>query len=77
MKVRSAVRPQEITLTATSVLIASNVTPYEEEFDGKVFSGFEYDCQEYSKDEYLIYQANQIAALSEELSATKILLGVD
>jgi len=44
MKVRSAVRPQEITLTATSVLIASNVTPYEEEFDGKVFSGFEYDC---------------------------------
>ena len=32
---------------------------------------------EYTKDEYLLQQSNNIAALQEELQAAKILLGVD
>lgn len=76
-KVRSSKRPSEIEFTPTSVLIASDITPYEEEMDGHTLSGFEYNCTEYSKDEYLALQAARIAELSEELAAAKILLGVD
>ena len=77
MKVRSSVQPQEITITANYVLVASNVTPYEEEVDGRTSSGYEYDCQQYTKDEYLIRQSETIASLAEELQVAKILLGVD
>ena len=49
-KVRSSIQPQEIEFTSTSVLIASNIIPYEEEVDGRILSGYEYDCTEYSKD---------------------------
>ena len=44
MKVRSAIRPQEITITANEVLVASNINPYEEEINGITRSGYEYDC---------------------------------
>jgi len=44
MKVRSSIEPQPIEMTATHVLIASNITPYEEEIDGHVITGYEYDC---------------------------------
>lgn len=77
MKIRSAERPAEIEFTPTSVLIASNITPYEEEMDEHILKGFEYDCVEYSKDEYLTLQAARIAELAQELEAAKILLGVD
>ena len=76
-KVRSSVRPQTIEFTPNTVLIASNITPYEIEVDDRVLSGFEYDCEEYTKDEYMVLQNNKIAALEEELQATKILLGVE
>ncbi len=77
MKVRSAIEPQEIEITADSVFIASNVTPFEEIIDGHTRSGYEYDCTQYSKDEYLIHQAETIASLAQQLQAAKILLGVD
>lgn len=76
-KVRSSVEPQAIEFLPNSVLIASNVQPYEEEVDGRILSGYEYDCIEYTKDEYLALQSAQIASLAEELAAAKILLGVD
>ena len=77
MKVRSSTRPQDIEITATSVLVASNITPFEEEVDGHTRSGFVYDCTVYSKDEYLLRQTTEIASLAQELTAAKILLGVD
>ena len=70
MKVRSAIRPQEMEIIGNDVLIASNITPYEEEIDGHTRTGFEYECQRYSKDEYILLMAQQ-------LQAAKILLGVD
>lgn len=76
-KVRSAIRPSEIEFTPTSVLVASDIAPYEEEIDGHILSGFEYNCSEYSKDDYLAMQAAHIADLAQELQAAKILLGVD
>lgn len=55
MKVRSSTEPQPIEITAHSIFVASNITPYEEEVDGRILRGYEYDCTEYSKDEYLRY----------------------
>ena len=43
MKVRSAIRPKEMEVIGNDVLIASNITPYEEHIDDHVVSGFEYD----------------------------------
>lgn len=77
MKVRSSTRPQEIEFTATTVRVASNITPYEEIVFDRTISGFEYDCTEYNKDEYLLLQTQKINSLEQELQATKILLGVD
>lgn len=77
MKVRSATRPQDIEITATSVLVASNITPYEEEYDGHILRGYEYECTSYTKDEFLLQQQAQLVSLAEELAAAKILLGVD
>ena len=76
-KLRSSVRPPNIEITANSVILASNITPYEEIIDGYTLSGFEYQGTEYTKDEYLLYQNEQIASLAQELEAAKILLGVE
>ena len=76
-KVRSSIRPQEIEFTSTSVLVASDITEFEEQVDGRTLSGYEYNCTEYSKDEYMALQSSKIASLEQELAAAKILLGVD
>lgn len=76
-KIHSAVRPQEVEITPNAVYIAKNITPYEEIIDGRTITGFEYDCIDYTKDEYLIHQNEKINSLQEELQAAKILLGVD
>ena len=77
-KVRSSARPQEIEITNNAVYLAKNIAPYEEQLEGgRVVEGFEYDCLEYTKDEYLVYQNEQLAELQQELQAAKILLGVD
>ncbi len=69
--------PQPIEITATSVFIASNVEPYEEQIDGTTISGYKYNYVEYTKDEYLLQQTNDITTLQEELAAAKVLLGVE
>ena len=48
------VEPQPIEITATSVFIASNVEPYEEEDCEHTVSGYKYNYKEYDKDEYLL-----------------------
>ncbi len=70
MKVRSTTRPSEIEIIGNNVFIASNIMPYTEEVDEHTSSGFEYDCEQYTKDEYILLMAQQ-------LQAAKILLGVD
>lgn len=76
-KVYSSIAPNLIEITENAVYIASNIQAYTKTIEGHVQSGYEYDCVEYGKDEYLSYQASQIAALQQELEAAKILLGVD
>ena len=78
--VRSSGRPDEITVTSNNVMVASNIHEYTETIDEYTMSGYEYDYDIYTKDEYIAYMANQakkIQELQEELAATKILLGVE
>ena len=72
-----SIQPQATEITPTSVFIASNIEPYEQEIDGHTISGYKYNYIEYSKDEYLLQQTTNIAALQEELAAAKVLLGVE
>lgn len=69
--------PQEIEITETSVFVISNVKEVTREIEEHQITGYEYDLVQYTKDEYLVHQANHIAALEEELAAAKILLGVE
>ena len=80
-KVRSSEIPQEIQITPDCVYVASNIEPYELLNEDKVLTGYEYDYTAYTKDEYiqLILEENSktITELEDELSAVKILLGVE
>lgn len=80
-KVRSSERPQEVEITSEKVFVASNITSYEMTIEDKIISGFEYDYIGYTKDEYIQYimteNAKTINELEDELSAVKILLGVE
>lgn len=76
-KVQSSVQPQEIEITPDAVFIAKNIHEYTTNIDDHIQTGYEFDCIEYTKDEYLIVQNEKIATLEQELTATKILLGVD
>lgn len=75
--IEGSVEPRPIEITSTSVFVASNVQPYEEEIGDHVVSGYRYNYKEYTKDEYLLEQAASIASLQEELTAAKVLLGVE
>ena len=76
-QLHSVSRPQDIEITSNAVFVANDITPYEQQMDGRIINGYTYNCIEYTKDEYLLLQSTRIAALQEELDAAKILLGVD
>lgn len=79
-RVRGSVYPSELTITDSSVMVASNIIPYSETIDSVTTRGYEYDYVQYSKNEYIQLLAQKtavIASLEDELAATKILLGVD
>ena len=50
----SATRPNEIELTAESVFLATDIKPYSQTIEGRTIQGFQYNCIQYSKDEYII-----------------------
>lgn len=80
-KVRSSEIPQETQITTDYVYVASNIEPYELLNEDKVLTGYEYDYIAYTKDEYIQYIVEKnnetITELEDELSAVKILLGVE
>ena len=80
-KVRSSEIPQETQITTDYVYVASNIESYELLNEDKVLTGYEYNYTAYTKDEYiqLILEENAktITELEDELSAVKILLGVE
>lgn len=78
--VRSNTIPPEIQVLQTSVIIASNIKQYSQTIDQYEEHGYEYDCQIYTKDQYIMkigQQTKAIEELQDQLEAAKILLGVD
>lgn len=73
-KVRSSVEPKPIEITDTKVFLASNIVPYEEEFDDKVVKGFEYEYKSFNKNEYIQYIGEQNKDLQEQLLQTQLAL---
>lgn len=73
-KIKSHDRPEEISFTPSAVYVASNIEPYEEELEGKIISGYQYDITQYSKDEYIIALAAKNAQLEAELLNTQAAL---
>lgn len=51
---RSVMRPQDIEVTSDSVFLATDITPYSQEIEGRAIEGYEYNYIQYSKDEYII-----------------------
>lgn len=76
----SLIEPPEIEITKTKVFVSSNIQSVEREAEGNIETCYSFVLTEYDKDEYItMLAANQadIAALQEELTAAKILLGVE
>ena len=73
----SSQEPQQIEITDKAVFIATNITPYSKEIEGRSISGYQYNYTKYTLAEYLALQNATIDSLQEQLQAAKILLGVD
>ena len=72
--------PNSVLMLNNQVVIPSNIHQYSQETDNGTINGYEYDCDIYTKDQYIILMAGQtqkIAELEDQLAAAKILLGVD
>ena len=59
----STTQPQEIEITADSVFIATDITPYSKEIEGHTMSGYQYTYKQYTLAEYLAVQNANMAAL--------------
>lgn len=73
---RSTVKPLELELTETKVFVASNIIPVNEPDteDQPGFTGYEFDLVEYDKDEYIKLQAENNAALEQQMTDTQLAL---
>lgn len=50
---RSTVQPEPMVLDEHSVWLHTNITPVEETVGEEVFSGYEFNMVQYTKDEYI------------------------
>ena len=73
-KVRSSVQPPEIQVTASLVLVASNIQEYEQSVEGQIIVGYEYDYDIYTKDEYILIMAEKTNAIVMQLKIILISL---
>lgn len=73
----SKVQPPKIQITDTAVFVAKNIEAVEKDYEGIIIPSYSYDYIGYTKDEYLLLQAQAISDLEDELRAAKIILGVE
>lgn len=59
-KVRSAKKPNSVESTNDFVFLATNIIPYTEKIDDYIIEGYEYDCKQFTKDEYISYLQEQV-----------------
>lgn len=71
-RVRSTVCPQPMVTDELSVWKHTNITPVtENEGTDTEFVGYEFNMVQYTKDEYILAQAEENAALQNRLQATE------
>lgn len=71
-RVRSTVCPQPMVTDELSVWKHANITPVtENEGTDMEFVGYEFNMVQYTKDEYILAQAEENAALQNRLQATE------
>ena len=71
-RVRSTVCPQPMVTDELSVWKHTNITPVtENEGTDKEFVGYEFNMVQYTKDEYILAQADENAAVKERLQTTE------
>jgi len=58
---RSTVQPEPMVLDEHSVWVHTNIQAVEETVGEEVFSGYEFDMVQYTKDEYISKLDNQLA----------------
>lgn len=77
----SVEEPKPIEITASKVFVSSDIQQIErQDEEGNQIQMYSFNLTSYDKDEYIILIAQQnseIDELKEELSAAKILLGVE
>ena len=72
--------PNSVEIFSDQVFVPKNIHEFSKITDDGTITGYEFDCDVYTKDQYIILmaqQTNRIAELEDELAAAKILLGVD
>lgn len=74
---KGSTEPKELEIIGNSIFVASDIKPFEEQIDDYIIRGYEYNYTEYTKDEYIMLLSNQTNELKDELTAAKILLGVE
>lgn len=70
---KGSIEPKELEIIGNSIFVASDIKPFEEQIEDYIIRGYEYNYTEYTKDEYIML----LSKLKEELTAAKILLGVE
>ena len=63
----STSEPKRVEMTPDAVFVASEITPYSKEIEGRLMKGFQYRYIQYTKDEFLLQQSADIATLQEQL----------
>lgn len=72
--------PNSVEIFNDQVFVPHDIHEINEETADGTITGYEFNCDIYTKDEYITLMAQQtarIAQLEDELAAAKILLGVD
>lgn len=69
--VESAVKPEPIKIDEYSVWVSTEITPFEREIDGEIFTGYSYRLAQYDKDEYIMLQHRTI---EEQVTDTQLAL---
>lgn len=75
--VRSTEQPEAVAMDEFSVWVTSNVKPVTEEATeegGTGFTGFEFDQEQYTKDEYILKLNQKCADMETEMTSTQVAL---
>ena len=72
--VRSSTKPKNIEILKNKVFVSNNITEVEKNFDDEIYTEYEYELIEYSKDEYIKLLAQKNTKLENSLTETQLAL---